>query len=207
MTSSEMRSNPLFMRNLFKTSGSSELSLVKKQKVSLEDARLIAYSDVKRNDKPENTTCGVHFFIDDDRFFGVYNNPKRSFARLSQYAFLLSPDYSTYAEMDPWRQLVSVAHNRWVGAYWQSRGLLVIPTISWGGAKSYSFCFDGVERGSAVAVGMIDCKRSKTAFLRGYDAMLEAIEPETVLVFGAPFPEMKGNLVVVDYRASRKGAR
>ena len=36
----------------------------------------------------------------------------------------------------------------------------VIPTISWSGARSYEFCFDGVEKGSIVAVGMIGCKRA-----------------------------------------------
>lgn len=73
-------------------------------------------------------------------------HPERSLKKYSQYAFLLSPDFSTYADMDLWRQLESVAKNRWVGAYWQSKGLTVIPTISWSTARSYDFCFDGVEK-------------------------------------------------------------
>lgn len=114
---------------------------------------------------------------------------------------------NAYSDMDLWRQLESVAKNRWVGAYWQSKGRLVIPTVSWSDARSYEFCFDGVEYGSAVAVGMIGCKRSKLHFLRGYCAMIEKINPSQILCFGTPFPEMQGDLVVVDYRDSRKVVR
>jgi hypothetical protein len=62
------------------------------------------------------------------------------------FAFLLTPDFSTYADMDLWRQLESVAKNRWVSAYWQSNGLTVVPTISWSTPRSFEFCFDGVEQ-------------------------------------------------------------
>lgn len=84
--------------------------------------------------------------MDDYRFNGIYDRPERTLPRYSQYAFLLSPDYSTYSDMSLWRQLENVAKNRWVGAYWQSKGLTVIPTVSWGLAQSFDFCFDGIER-------------------------------------------------------------
>lgn len=145
--------------------------------------------------------------MDDYRFNGIYKNPERTLEKYRQYAFLLTPDYSTYADMDPWRQLESVAHNRWCGAYWQGKGLTVIPTISWSTPSSYKFCFDGVEKNSIVAVGMIGCKHNKAGFMRGYNAMLERLEPETILCFGAPFPEMQGNIVAVDYMTSRKVVR
>jgi hypothetical protein len=194
MTSFEMRSNSLFMRNNFKATGKWDIPIIKKQNLSLDDVKLIAYSDTKQNDRPENTVCGVHFFIDDYRFTGIYNNPERSIKKLSQYAFLLSPDYSTYSDMNYWRQLKSAAHSRWVGAYWQSKGLKVIPTMTWSDARSYSFCFDGIEKNSIVAIGMIGCKSEKNAFLRGYNAMIERIEPKTVICFGTPFDEMHGNI-------------
>lgn len=204
MTSLEMRENPLFMRNSFDVAGEWDIPVIKKQDIPIEHVRLIAYSDTKRNDKPENTRCGVHFFIDDYRFTGIYNTPERSIEKLSQYAFLLTPDYSTYSDMNYWRQLESVAHSRWVGAYWQSVGLRVVPTMTWSDNRSYSFCNDGIEKGCVVAVGMIGCKHEKDLFLHGYDAMLKTIEPSAVICFGDPFEEMDGNLIVVDYRESRR---
>ena len=137
----------------------------------------------------------------------IYDHTERSLEKYSQYAFLLTPDFSTYSDMDLWRQLESVAKNRWVGAYWQSKGRIVIPTVSWSDARSFEFCFDGVETGSTVAIGMIGCKRNKLHFLRGFWAMVEKIDPSQIICFGTPFPEMQGNLVVVDYRDSRKVVR
>lgn len=208
MTSLEMRSNPLFMRNSFKGNGKWEIPIIKKQDISLDNISLIAMSDTRPNDIPENTKCGVHCFIDDYRFTSTYNVPNRIIKKLSQYAFLLSPDFSTYSDMQYWRQLESVAHSRWVGAYWQSKGLIVIPTISWSDARSYGFCFDGIEKGSIVAIGMVGCKiDNKLAFLQGYNAMLERIEPIAIICFATPFPEMQGNIVHVDYQSSRKVVR
>lgn len=207
MTSLKMRNDVLFMRNEFFSFGKWEIPVVKKQELRFDDVRLIAYSDTKSNDKSENISCGVHFFIDDYRFAGIYNNPQKSYEKLSQYAFLLTPDYSTYSDMNYWRQLESIAHSRWVGAYWQSKGLTVYSTVSWSGARSFDFCFDGIEKGSVVAVGMIGCKHNKLSFMRGYNAMLEKIEPSAVICFGKPFEEMQGNLIIVDYIESRKAVR
>jgi hypothetical protein len=109
--------------------------------------------------------------------------------------------------MDLWRQLESVAKNRWVGAYWQSKGLTVVPTVSWSTSRSFDFCFDGIETHSTVAVSTLGCRKAKPDFMRGYETMLEKLQPELIICFGAPFHEMQGNLLVVDYRDSRKVVR
>ena len=207
MTSKSMRDNALFMRNSFESTGKWGIPLVKKQKYSTDNIMLVACSDTRANDNEENKKKGVHFFVDDYRFSGIYDHPDRSFERYSQYAFLLTPDFSTYTDMDLWRQLESVAKNRWVGAYWQNKGKLVIPTISWGDARSFEFCFDGVEKGGTVAIGMIGCKHSRIGFMRGYNEMLKRLYPEKIIVFGTPFPEMEGNILSVNYLSSRKVVR
>lgn len=207
MTSTQMREDPLFMRNNFISTGRWGIPLVRKQSLNTDRIDLIACSDTKANDTAENRNKGVHFFVDDYRFSGIYDHPTRSLARYSQYAFLLTPEFSTYADMDLWRQLESTAKNRWIGAYWQNKGLTVIPSICWSTARSFDFCFDGVEQNAIVAVGMIGSKRARKAFLYGYDTMLERLGPSMVIVFGSPFPEMRGNIVAVDYLASRKVVR
>jgi hypothetical protein len=202
-----MRDNPLFMRNNFASVGKWGIPLVKKQLIDTQNINLISCSDIKSNDSSDNVKKGVHFFVDDYRFNGIYDHPDRSLARYSQYAFLLTPDFSAYSDMNLWRQLESVAKNRWVGAYWQSKGLTVIPTVSWGLSQSFEFCFDGIEQNATVAVGMIGCKRNKIPFLRGYCAMLEKLNPSNIICFGTPFEEMEGNIIAVDYAESRKVVR
>ena len=207
MKSFNFRNNPLFLRNEFETMGRYQLPLIKKQQLDLSDIKLIAISDTKYNDRDENRKKGVHFFVDDYKFESVYRNPEKALVRLSQYAFVLTPDFSTYSNMDYWRQLESIAHSRWCGAFWQDQGLIVIPTISWSTSESYDFCFDAVEEGSIVAIGMIGCKKSKDEFMAGYNEMLKRIKPTAIICFGKPFEEMQGNIIVVDYLSSRKVVR
>lgn len=83
----------------------------------------------------------------------------------------------------------------------------MIPTVNWSTTSSYRYCFDGVEVGSIVAVGMIGCKKNKVNFMNGYRAMVEKIQPEAVICFGVPFSEMFGNVISVDYYLSRKAVR
>lgn len=201
---SKFRFDDLFLRNGFEKHGPFNIPLVKKQELDVDSVSLISFADTKSSESKSRTLCGVHFFQDDYKFECVYNNPYRYIKRLLQYKFVLTPDFSTYADMDMWRQIESVGKNRWCGAFWQSQGMTVFPTVSWSTARSFDFCFDGIEHNSVVAVGMVGCKSDRFGFMRGYDAMLERIEPEAVICLGTPFPEMRGNLLVVPYTPFRK---
>ena len=204
MHSKEARQKQTFLRNEYLCAGKLKIPVVRRQPL-MGDVKLIACSDTKTKEKL-NRDRGVHFFVDDYRFEHLYDNPQKSLHN-SQYKFLLTPDYSLYADMPLWRQIENVAKNRWCGAYWQAHELTVYPTISWGLSSTYDFCFDGVEQNAVVAIGMIGCKRNKTVFMRGYDAMLERLNPKTVICFGTPFAEMRGNIISVDYLSSRKVVR
>ncbi len=206
MTSKKMRTNPLFMRNEFEVEGRWDFPIIHRQEIDLNDIELISCADVSRNDNA-NLHKGVHFFVDDYRFESVYTHPEKALERYGKYKFLLTPDYSLYADMNLWRQIESVGKSRWVGAKWQSAGKIVIPTISWGRSRTYEFCFDGIEKHSIVAIGMIGCRSEKTGFLQGYFQMMRTLEPDAVICLGKPFDEMEGNIIAVDYLASRKVVR
>lgn len=206
MNSKSYRTNELFLRNGFESKGVFGFPFIRKQNLDLHNVDLIACSDTSTHDE-YNLHKGVHFFVDDYRQTSIYYHPEKATEKYRKYKFVLTPDYSLYSEMDPWRQIESVAHSRWVGAYWQKEGLTVIPTISWAQPSSFRFCFESVEKTSIVAVGMIGCKRKKIAFMKGYNAMLETINPSAIICFGTPFPEMEGNIIPVDYRSTRKVVR
>lgn len=206
MRSKVYRNSDLFLRNEFECQGEWGFPLIRKQELDLSHIELIACSDTSMQDTI-NLNKGVHFFTDDYRFESLYSHPERSFAKYRRYRFLLTPDYSLYSEMNPWRQIESVGKARWVGAYWQHQGAIVIPTISWAQPSSFRFCFDAVEKNSVVAVGMIGCKHERIPFMKGYRAMLEAIQPSAIICFGTPFPEMEGSIIAIDYLSSRKVVR
>lgn len=205
MHTNEARIKQTFLRNEYRCAGKWNIPVVKSQPL-VADIKLISCSDTKSKER-YNRECGVHFFVDDYRFEHIYDNPQRTIVKYSQYKFLLTPDYSLYADMPLWRQIENVAKNRWCGAYWQAHGLTVYPTVSWGLSTTYDFCFDGIEQKSVVAIGAIGCKRNKILFMRGYNAMLERLNPSSIICFGKPFAEMQGNIISVDYITSRKAVR
>ena len=206
MNTIEFRTGESFLRNMYVGEGLWEIPMIVKQPLDLSHIELIACSDTSKCDT-KNLHKGVHFFTDDYRFESIYAHPERTLEKYGRYRFLLSPDFSLYREMPPWRQIESVGKARWVGAFWQSKGLTVIPTVSWGAPNSFRYCFDGIEKGAIVAVGMIGCKRERIPFMKGYQAMQERIKPSAVICFGEPFPEMKGNIIPVDYLSSRRVER
>lgn len=173
-----------------------KLPLVKKQEISLEDIKLIGYDKVNQSDDYGSI---VHFFLDDYRFESIYNNPEKKIETLKQYKAVLTPDFSMYVEMPIALQLFSTFKNRWVGAYLQENGISVIPTVRWGDLTSFNFCFDGIEKGSTVAVSTLGVKKEKSHFMLGYNEMLSRIKPSKIICYGKPFDEMKGDIIEVDY--------
>jgi hypothetical protein len=157
----------------------------------------MSYSKTKANDV-ENIGKTIHFFTYDWNFEAVYEKPEKATARLSQYYALLTPDFSIYYTMPLALQIYNIFKSRWCGAYWQSLGLKVIPTVEWGLEESFDFCFDGIEEGSVIAVSTYCREDYKKEFMVGYNKMLETIKPSTVICYGERWPEMAGNIKVVD---------
>ena len=50
-----------------------------------------------------------------------------------------------------------------------------------------------------MAVTTLGVRKEKDFFLQGYNEMLRRIEPENIICYCEPFPEMKGKFIVVDY--------
>jgi len=84
-------------------------------------------------------------------------------------------------------QQTNTYFNRAVGFYLQKNGVPVIPNIRWSDESSLEYCFLGVPEGITVCVSTHGCIRSKQEreiFKLGMHAMLNALEPSSVLVHG-----------------------
>ena len=140
----------------------------------------------------EPYTTALHFFLEDYRFEGVWHRSKEKLSYVKSVGFALSPDFSLYRDWPLAVQLWNVYRNRWCGAYWQSLGVRVIPTISWSTEESYTFSFLGVEKGSAVAISSVGVDladpQERSLFVSGCRAMVAAIEPEAVLLQAEVLP-------------------
>ena len=174
--------------------GKYNFPLIKKQEVDIDKIKFLSIVNAKNNDM-ENKDKTIHFFTYDWKFEKVYQNAEEELEKLSQYYCLLSPDFSIFTNMPIALQIESVFKNRWCGAFWQSKGLKVIPTVSWGDEKSFDFCFDGIEEGSIVAVCIYYRENCEEEFMLGYNKMLEKIKPSAIICYDEPFKAMKGNVI------------
>lgn len=148
--------------------------------------------------KDKNT--GIHFFVDDYQFERVWNNPEKYVGILADYDCILSPDFSLYMDMPMPMKIWNVYRSRQVGAYYQSRGLRVIPTISWAEKETFEFCFKGIPKGSIVAISTIGVKQNEDArkiWEDGVAEMIRQIEPSTIIVYGDKLEFDYGDIEVV----------
>ncbi|MDD4415112.1 MAG: DUF4417 domain-containing protein [Oscillospiraceae bacterium] len=181
------------VRNEFKRVGKYGMPLIKKQHIDFDKIQPWCFVKTKPNDE-ENKHKTIHFFTYDWNFEAAYSKPEVTFEKLEQYYALLTPEFSTYKDMPLVLQAYSVFKNRWCGAFWQSQGKIVIPTVTWGTPNSHEFCFDGIEQGSVVAVSTYSREHNQKAFVIGYNKMLEAVKPSAIVCYGEIFDGMKGNI-------------
>ena len=195
MTSEKFRTNPMFLRNQFKGDGVFEIPKIKKEEIELENIELIGYD--KLNEKETNKI--VHFFLDDYKFEAIWNDPEPRVEKLKKYKAVLAPNYSIYTEMPLSMKVYNTFRSRWCGAYLQSKGIKVIPTIAWGEPNTFWFCFDGIDQGSVVAVSTVGVRKEKALFMQGYNELIRKIKPKAVICYGEPFDEMQGKVISIDY--------
>ena len=176
------------------STGKYEFPIIKKQNINVDEIKFLSFVDAKQDDK-DNYDKTIHFFTYDWLFEKVYDNPEKELEKLKQYKYVLSPDFSIFTNMPLALQIESIFKNRWCGAYWQSKGLKVIPTVSWGDEKSFDFCFEGIEEGSIVAVCTYYRENCEEEFMIGYNEMMKRIKPRKVICYDEPFKSMSGDIV------------
>lgn len=184
------------VRNEFEGSGKYGMPLIKKQNINLSKIELWNFTKTKQSDE-ENKHKTIHFFTYDWNFESVYQKPEQTLEKLDQYYVLLTPEFSMYWDMPKALQINSTFKNRWCGAFWQSQGMRVIPTVCCAGEESYDFCFDGIEESSVVAVSTYRRENYKKEFLKSYNKMLEVIKPTAIICYGEPFEEMQGRIISI----------
>lgn len=165
----------------------------------------ISFNFARTCDEPE--IHGLHFFIDDYQFNRVWTTPDVYLNKLRRFQAVCTPDFSTYTDFPLVMQLYNHYRKHWLGAYWQMNGVNVIPTISWSDENSLEWCFDGEPVGGTVAVSSVGTQHGTEQgrlFMYGYDAMLERLQPESIIFYGKRPPDCRGNVVEVPHFCKEK---
>lgn len=150
----------------------------------------------------KNKNVGVHFYLDDYQFERLWNYPEKYIDILKQYDCILSPDFSLYLDMPMPLKIWNTYRSRQIGAYYQSKGIKVIPTISWAEKSTFDFCFQGIPQKSIVSISTIGVKEDANAlriWRAGTTQMLRILNPATVLVYGGKIDFDYGETEVIYY--------
>lgn len=146
---------------------------------------MIGFNFAAKYKHPERV--GIHFFLKDYQFSRLWTSPDMYTNMLRRFRFVCTPDFSMYTDFPLALQINSHYRKHWLGAYWQSKGITVIPTICWSDERSFEWCFDGEPEKSTVAVSSVGTQlneRSKRLFLLGYQQMMSRLQPKIVLFHG-----------------------
>lgn len=162
----------------------------------LEDIPLQGFNYALKEQHPEN--IGVHFFLHDYQFERVWRYPDRYTDCLSKFAFVLSPDFSPYANIPKALKIFNIYRKMWCGRYWQEHGMRVIPTVTWGNDEDLEWCIDGIPKHSTIAISTMGEGRwaNFSALKDNWDYILWKLKPETILLYGKDLSkELSGNIV------------
>lgn len=168
-----------------------EIPIIKKPQHIIVPENLVPFSSMKKADPKTHAVCE---YENDRNFIGILQNPDFYIEILKKYKGFISPDCSVYRDMPLAMQITNIYRGRAIGYYLQKHGVYVIPNIRWGDERTYSkkylpeqVAFLGVEKHSIVSIGSYGQLRDKVNryyFMAGLDAMMEVLEPDTVLVYG-----------------------
>lgn len=147
--------------------------------------------------------AGIHFYVDDYQFERIWTKPEKYLGLIREFQCMLSPDFSLYMDMPTPMKIWNVYRQRQIGAYYQSQGIKVIPTMQWAEPESYEYCFQGIPKGSIVSISTLGVKGDEDALKvwhDGTDEMIRRIEPSKILVYGGVIEHDYQGIEVIYYK-------
>lgn len=164
---------------------------------------LINLKNVSSKDRhPERKI--VHSFCFDDKLRSAYKNPLNFLRRVARYYAVSSFDFSMDIKMD-FTQILSAVHdNRWSGAFMQSNGKKVIPTVGWLTETSYDICFAGLRDGGVFLISTLGANNpvSSPVFLAGYRELRSRFPYTKIICVGDCISGMDNDVCFVKYEES-----
>lgn len=163
---------------------------------NLKDIPIEGFNYALKETHPEK--IGIHFFLHDYQFERVWKYPDRYVEVLKKFAFVLSPDFSPYADMPKALQIYNLYRNRWCGRYWQEHGIKVIPTFTMGDTDMFKTFCCGIPKYSTIAISTMGEGRwgNFKALKNWWDIIIDELQPNTILLYGKDLSkELSGNII------------
>ncbi|MDO5295548.1 MAG: DUF4417 domain-containing protein [bacterium] len=161
---------------------------------------IIPWTEAKRIYKRERAagkrkfhiSAFVCFYLDDYKFdgpTGIWHKYAQALRILRHFDGVITPDFSTYQDFAYPIKLGNTYRMR-AFVYWLgTKGIPVINNVRWGTPETYSYCFDGIEQNSIVAIGTVGSSPRKLIdrprFEAGLKELVRVLKPRTIIVYGS----------------------
>lgn len=158
---------------------------------------LALYSDLKDYNKTDNTcVCFYQYDHVFDGIHGLYNSIiyqdekhlNKFRERFKGVKYIISPDYSLFGDFPNALQIFNIYKSRVCMAWLlENTNAIVIPNIRWSFPFTFDYCFDGIMKGSNIAVGVLGQmhnSENKKMFLEGLKKAVDIIEPKSIIAYG-----------------------
>ena len=162
--------------------------------------QFVRFCDWNEIENPEDYIA--HFYYDDVKFMQAWRNPDKYLEKLRKFKAVVAPDFSSYTDFPIVLQILGAYRRQWVGAYWQMMGIDVIPDCQWGNEETYKWCFEGIPKNATVAISSLGVKRNREfngeddeLFRKGFDEMMNRLNPTTILWYGDVIEGCSGNII------------
>ncbi len=153
------------------------------------------FTPFTKRDKSLGTDDAICFFEKDPKFAEVLIDPAAYIEDFRRFRYLLPTDCSLYVDAPLAVQITNLYRSRAIASYYQGNGCNVYPMARWGNEHTYTtdyfperIAFLGLPKHSVTCIGTYGCINSrieKYYFKHGLKAMLDTLEPEVVMVYGA----------------------
>lgn len=153
------------------------------------------FTPFTKRDKSLGTDDAICFFEKDPKFAEVLIDPAAYIEDFRRFRYLLPTDCSLYVDAPLAVQITNLYRSRAIASYYQGNGCNVYPMARWGNEHTYTtdyfperVAFLGLPKHSVTCIGTYGCINSrieKYYFRHGLKAMLDTLEPEVVMVYGA----------------------
>lgn len=146
----------------------------------------------------------VHSFCYDDALLRAYNDPIKYLARAAPYYAVSSLDFSMDAKMDFKHILDATYNNRWSGAFMQTHGKIVLPTVGWVKPDTFDLCFSGLRDGGIFIISTLGVNNSisREDFICGYKEMRKRFPKSQIICVGDRLQGMDDDVCYVLYEES-----
>ncbi|MDO4502003.1 MAG: DUF4417 domain-containing protein [Coriobacteriia bacterium] len=148
---------------------------------------LIPFSVAMRADC-KDFDCFVHFYEDDFRFLRIWNDPRQYLSRLSRFAGVVMPDFSTCIDFPKPIKLWSCFRNHALASWFQRQGLLVLPNARH--EPGCDYLLEALPQESVIAIcgrAVTKNKLERLRFVRDVKTTVDELKPTAIVYYGSDF--------------------